>query len=47
MIWQFGELGYDYSIDYNDRVGEKPVCWNYLEDADRKSVYNTWAQRLL
>ncbi|MDZ7764853.1 MAG: hypothetical protein U5K00_10550 [Melioribacteraceae bacterium] len=18
MIWQFGELGYDYSIDYND-----------------------------
>ena len=44
MIWQFGELGYDYSINYNDRVGEKPVCWNYLEDADRKSVYNTWAQ---
>ena len=25
MIWQFGELGYDYSIDYNGgRVNEKP-----------------------
>ena len=25
MIWQFGEIGYDYSIDYNDRTGEKPA----------------------
>lgn len=23
MIWQFGEMGYDYSIDYNGRVGKK------------------------
>ncbi|MCX7798704.1 MAG: alpha-amylase family glycosyl hydrolase [Melioribacter sp.] len=29
MIWQFGELGYDYSIDYNSRLGEKPIRWDY------------------
>jgi glycosidase len=36
MIWQFGELGYDYSIDYNGRTGEKPVRWDYLDDFRRK-----------
>ena len=36
MIWQFGELGYDYSIDYNGRVGPKPVPWGYLSDYRRK-----------
>ena len=36
MIWQFGELGYDYSIDYNGRLGEKPVRWDYLNDYRRK-----------
>lgn len=25
MIWQFGEQGYDYSIDYNGRTGRKPA----------------------
>ena len=24
MIWQFGEIGYDISINENDRVGKKP-----------------------
>jgi glycosidase len=36
MIWQFGEMGYDYSIDYNGRTGEKPVRWDYLDDFRRK-----------
>ncbi|MDX2429703.1 MAG: alpha-amylase family glycosyl hydrolase, partial [Bacteroides sp.] len=27
MIWQFGELGYDYSIDYACRVCNKPIKW--------------------
>ncbi|MEN8224035.1 MAG: alpha-amylase family glycosyl hydrolase [Bacteroidota bacterium] len=40
MIWQFGELGYDYSIDYNGRIGEKPVRWDYLDDWRRKYNYN-------
>ena len=43
MIWQFGELGYDYSIDYNDRVGRKPVKWDYFDNVNRKQIYNTWA----
>ncbi|MDO9274098.1 MAG: alpha-amylase family glycosyl hydrolase, partial [Lutibacter sp.] len=43
MIWQFGELGYDISIDFNDRVGRKPIHWDYFEVANRKQLYNTWA----
>ncbi len=46
MIWQFGELGYDISIDYNGRVGEKPVRWNYYNNVDRKRLYLTWAKIL-
>jgi len=43
MIWQFEELGYDYSIDYNGRVGNKPIRWDYYEDALRMKIYNTYA----
>ncbi len=39
MIWQFGELGYDYSIDHNDRVGEKPIRWDYFDKGSRKRIY--------
>ncbi|MFV0375950.1 MAG: alpha-amylase family glycosyl hydrolase [Mangrovibacterium sp.] len=46
MIWQFGELGYDYSIDYNDRVGEKPVRWDYLDDADRLKLFEVYSAML-
>lgn len=44
MIWQFGELGYDYSIDYNGRTGNKPILWEYFNDPDRKNVYDTWSK---
>jgi len=44
MIWQFGELGYDYSIDYNGRVGNKPIRWDYMEDDDRNRLYRTFAE---
>lgn len=43
MLWQFGELGYDYSIDYNGRLGEKPLRWDYLTDARRKHLYDVMA----
>jgi 1,4-alpha-glucan branching enzyme len=43
MIWQFGELGYDYSIDYNGRVGNKPIRWDYYNDARRIRLYKVWA----
>jgi hypothetical protein len=39
MIWQFGELGYDYSIDYDCRVCNKPIRWDYFEDKGRQRIY--------
>jgi glycosidase len=41
MLWQFGELGYDYSIEYNGRLGEKPIRWDYYQDPDRLRLYKT------
>ena len=43
MIWQFGELGYDISIDVNGRTGAKPLHWDYLEVAERKALYDTYS----
>ena len=44
MIWQFGEIGYDISIEYNGRTGEKPVVTDqYMSDPDRKALYDTYA----
>ncbi|MGL4411461.1 MAG: alpha-amylase family glycosyl hydrolase [Bacteroidales bacterium] len=42
MLWQFGEMGYDISIDYNGRTGRKPILWNYLEEPDRKALQETY-----
>lgn len=48
MIWQFGELGYDYSINTcsdgvtvseDCRVAAKPVRWDYREMPARYRVY--------
>lgn len=54
MIWQFGELGYEFSInrcangtiDNGCRTDEKPVAFvlGYDTDAARKAVYDTWAK---
>lgn len=38
MIWQFEELGYDISIDYNGRVGNKPPKWEYQYDTRRLAL---------
>ncbi|MFH2049081.1 MAG: FlgD immunoglobulin-like domain containing protein, partial [bacterium] len=46
MIWQFGELGYDVSIDYGGRVEPKPIRWYYYEDVYRRSLYKTIAALL-
>ena len=46
MMWQFGELGYDISIEYNDRTGRKPVRWDYYEDVNRKALYNAMSKIL-
>jgi 1,4-alpha-glucan branching enzyme len=51
MLWQFGELGYDQSIntcsdgtiDNKCRVSAKPVKWEYQKDILRKSLYDVTA----
>ena len=43
MVWQFGERGYDVSINYNDRTGQKPPKWDYMKDANRKHLYNVYS----
>lgn len=44
MIWQFGEVGYDYSIEYNGRVGNKPIRWDYFQDAKRRALYDHFVE---
>lgn len=51
MIWQFGELGYDYSINYcpngtidpDCRVANKPIRWDYYDEAGRQRLYKVYA----
>lgn len=53
MIWQFGELGYDLSINTcsdgtttNDgcRTAAKPVRWEYYQDADRRKLFGVYRE---
>lgn len=54
MIWQFGELGYDYSINHctngtvdpNCRLDAKPVRWDYYDEPPRRQLYNVWSAML-
>ncbi|MFN8241956.1 MAG: alpha-amylase family glycosyl hydrolase [Bacteroidales bacterium] len=39
MLLQFGELGYDISIDFNGRTGEKPILWSYYTLQPRYRLY--------
>lgn len=42
MVWQFGEIGYDVSIDENGRTGRKPLRWEYLDVTERKELHDTY-----
>ncbi len=49
MIWQFGERGYDLSINFpsgtaNDRLTNKPPRWDYMAEPDRKKLYDVYAK---
>jgi glycosidase len=53
MMWEFGELGYDYSINTcsdgvtinnNCRTDPKPVRWDYYQDANRKALYTVYSK---
>ena len=54
MLWQFQELGYDYSINYcengtinnNCRTNPKPVRWDYVNNPNRKALYDVYAKLL-
>jgi glycosidase len=46
MIWQFGELGYDISIDVPCRVCNKPILWNYFSQIKRKQTYDIYKAML-
>jgi len=43
MIWQFGELGYDISINVNGRTGKKPVKWDYYDVTYRKRLFQIYS----
>ena len=43
MIWQFGELGYSYSIEYNGRTGNKPIKWDYVDVEGRHDIYELYS----
>ncbi|PTX18437.1 putative secreted protein (Por secretion system target) [Pontibacter mucosus] len=44
MLWQFGELGYDVSIEENGRTGNKPIRWEYQNDPERAKLYQVYAE---
>ena len=55
MIWQMGELGYNYNKWCNEQgedgtanqqyeTDRKPVKWEYLNDANRKALYDVYCK---
>jgi len=44
MIWQFEELGYDTSINYPDRIGAKPILWNYAKIPERMRLFSIFQE---
>ena len=47
MIWQFGEIGYDISIEDNGRTGKKPCkTAEYMAVGERKALYDTYSSLL-
>lgn len=49
MIWQFGERGYDVSINdagTGGRLGNKPPRWEYMSDINRLALYNLYSKMI-
>ena len=55
MIWQMGELGYNYNkwcnsegvdgtADGKYETDRKPVRWNYLQNPNRKALYDVYCK---
>ena len=53
-MWQFGELGYNYSINTctdlsvatNCRLSDKPIRWDYYSNPNRKGLFDAYAKFL-
>ncbi len=51
MLWQFGELGYDFSINRcedgsinaNCRTSPKPIRWDYLQFTPRRRLHDIYS----
>jgi len=54
MIWEFGELGFDFSINHcvdgsinnNCRLDPKPIRWDYLQVIQRKRLFDIYSSLL-
>ena len=52
MVWQMGELGYNYSINTcsnltvnnNCRLDEKPIKWDYRNNVNRNNLYSVYSK---
>ena len=56
MLWQFGERGYDVSINTcsngtidptgNCRLAPKQPLWNYMNNANRRKLFDAWSRMI-
>ena len=47
MVWQFGERGYDISInDLGGRLSDKPPHWEYMSDPNRHHLYQVYSRMI-
>jgi 1,4-alpha-glucan branching enzyme len=49
MMWQFGELGYDYFLGSSaeeGRLEKKPIRWDYYDISERKALFDVFATML-
>jgi hypothetical protein len=46
MVWQFGERGYDISIDNGGRLGDKDPHWEYMQDPNRAHLFGIYAKMI-
>jgi len=46
MVWQFGERGYDMSIDSNGRLGVKDPRWDYMQSPARHHLYQVYSDMI-
>lgn len=45
MLWQFGERGYDISINSGgSNVSSKPPHWEYMQDANRLKLWDAYSR---